>query len=138
MSHSTSSPETEDSIIEADVFGVRIVSMETDADLDYRFEAPNHVEVAFDDLEDARLYAAVYVDVNGFVEENTGERGIPPEVVQAGKDTLAAYLITYPWADVNWVATFYGTTPEEIERYCTWVRDRADEIRAQAETRDLE
>ncbi|PCR89939.1 hypothetical protein [Natrinema ejinorense] len=140
MTQSTPAPETDESVVDAYVFGVRIV--ETDAtdgdDSRYRFEAPNHTEVTFDDLEDARRYADVYFDVNGFVEENTGERGVPPEVVQAGKDTLAAYLTTCPWADENWVASFYGTTPAEIDRYCSWVRDRADEIRTQVEERDLE
>lgn len=140
MSQSTPTPETDDSVVDGYVLGVRIVESDAgDGDESrYRFEAPNHTEIAFDDLEDARLYAAVYFDVNGFVEENTGSRGVPPEVVQAGKDTLAAYLVTCPWADVNWVASFYGTTPEDIERYCTWVRDRAAEVRSRVAERDLE
>ncbi|SEW02584.1 hypothetical protein [Natrinema salifodinae] len=123
-------------VVDEYVLGVRIVDDETDEPGErYRFEAPEHTDIAFDTLEDARLYADVYFDVNGFVEEGTGERGVPPEVVQSGKDTLAAYLITCPWADVNWVASFYGTTPTEIERYCSWVRDRADEIRSEAKRR---
>ncbi|GAB3668274.1 hypothetical protein [Halopiger thermotolerans] len=134
MSTTDSTPDG--SVVEEYVLGVRI--LETDGpDERYRFDAPEHTEIAFDSLEDARLYADVYFDVNGFVEENTGERGVPPEVVQGGKDTLAAYLVTCPWADVNWVASFYGVTVEEIERYCTWVCDRADEIRTAA-ARDLE
>ncbi|WP_339104814.1 hypothetical protein [Haloterrigena salinisoli] len=136
MSTSDPAPETADRVVEDYVFGVRIVDDETDER--YRFEAPEHTDIAFDSLEDARLYADVYFDVNGFVEEGTGERGVPPEVVQAGKDTLAAYLVTMPWADVNWVASFYGATPEETERYLTWVRDRAEEIRTRAANRDLE
>ncbi len=128
-----------ESIVDEYVLGVRIVETESaDGDPRYEFVAPNHTAIDFDDLEMARLYGAVYYDVNGFVEEDTGTRGVPPEVVQAGKDTLAAYLVTCPWADVNWVASFYGTTPEEIERYCSWVRDRADEIRSRADAHGLE
>ncbi|PGF15290.1 hypothetical protein CP556_03525 [Natrinema sp. CBA1119] len=139
MSQSTSTTDADESVVDTYVLGVRIIESEpADDGPRYRFEAPDHTEIAFDDLETARLYADVYFDVNGFVEEGTGERGVPPEVVQAGKDTLAAYLVTCAWADVNWVASFYGTTPDDIERYCSWVRDRADEIRAQAEEHGLE
>ena len=135
MSASDSVPDADDRVVEEYVLGVRIVEA---ADERYRFEAPEHADVAFDRLEDARLYADVYFDVNGFVEDGTGERGVPPEVVQAGKDTLAAYLVTMPWADVNWVASFYGSTPTEIERYLSWVRERAEEIRTEAAARGLD
>ena len=139
MSRATQTPNEDESVVDAYVFDVRIVEIDADGDDPrYRFDAPEHVEITFDDLEDARLYADVYFDVNGFVEENTGSRGVPPEIVQAGKDTLAAYLVTLPWADVNWVASFYGTVPEDIERYCSWVRDRAEEIRSRAAAADLE
>lgn len=133
-------PVPDDTIVEEYILDVRIVETDTAGgdDLRYRFDAPDHTEIAFDDLEDARLYADVYFDVNGFVEEGTGERGVPPEVVQAGKDTLAAYLVTCPWSDTNWVASFYGATPTEIERYCSWVRERAAEIRSEAAERGLE
>ncbi|WP_226040631.1 hypothetical protein [Natrinema sp. DC36] len=133
-------PVPDDTIVEEYILGVRIVETGTadGDDLRYRFDAPDHTEIAFDDLETARLYADVYFDVNGFVEEGTGERGVPPEVVQAGKDTLAAYLVTCPWSDVNWVASFYGATPTEIERYLSWVRERAAEIRSEAAERGLE
>lgn len=139
MSQTTASPDTDESIVDAYVLGVRIV--ETDAaddDPRYRFEAPEHTEIAFDDLEDARLYADVYFDINGFVEEGTGDRGVPPEVVQAGKDTLAAYLMTMPWADRDWVGSFYGSTPTELDRYLTWVRDRAESIRTEVKEQELE
>ncbi|WP_323173099.1 hypothetical protein [Natrialba sp. PRR66] len=135
MATSDTAPETE-AVVEEYVLGVRIVA--TDAGERYRFEAPEHTEIVFDSPEDARRYADVYFDVNGFVEEGTGERGVPPEVVQAGKDTLATYLVTLPWADVNWVASFYGATPTEIERYLSWVRERATEIRTQIADRDIE
>ncbi|QLK25915.1 hypothetical protein HYG81_17850 [Natrinema zhouii] len=138
MSQITST-DADESVVDAYVLGVRIVESErADDGSQYRFEAPEHTEISFGDLKDARLYADVYFDVNGFVEEGTGERGVPPEVVQAGKDTLAAYLVTFPWADVNWVASFYGATPTEIERYLSWVRERAAEIRSEAAERGLE
>ena len=136
MSTSDSARDGDGRVVEEYVLGVRIVDDDTDER--YRFEAPEHTDIAFDSLEDARLYADVYFDVNGFVEEGTGERGVPPEVVQAGKDTLAAYLATMPWADVNWVASFYGATPTEIERYLGWVRNRAEEIRTEVREQGLD
>jgi len=95
----------------------------------YRFEAPNHEGATFGDPESAELYADVYFDVNGFEETGTGERGVPPEVIQAGKDTLAAYFLTQPGTDLNWVASFYGVKTSKIERYVAVVRHRATEIR---------
>ncbi|MFB6281571.1 MAG: hypothetical protein ABEH40_06095 [Haloferacaceae archaeon] len=109
--------------------GVRILERPGDDGPRYRFEAPDHEGIGFDDAGRAELYADVYFDVNGFVEAGTGRRGIPPELVQAGKDSLAAYLLTMPDADVDWVASFYGKTPDEIERYLATVRRRAAEIR---------
>ena len=141
MSTSETPAEPADEVAEEYILGVRIVETEAesaDAEPSYRFEAPDHTELAFDSLEDARLYADVYFDVNGFVEEGTGERGVPPEVVQAGKDTLAAYLMTMPWADIHWIALFYGATTTDIERYFSWVRNRADEIRSEAAAQGLE
>lgn len=113
------------------VLGVRIVKTEreTDGATRYRFEAPEHVGITFADANSAELYADVYFDTNGFQEAGTGERGIPPEVIQAGRDTLAAYFLTQPYADVNWVASFYGKKPAKVERYVAAVRTRAEEIR---------
>jgi hypothetical protein len=113
------------------VLDVRIVECETPSDegTRYRFEAPEHRGVTFADPDLAELYADVYFDTNGFQEAGTGERGIPPEVIQAGRDTLAAYFLTQPYADVNWVASFYGKKPAKVERYVAAVRTRAEEIR---------
>jgi hypothetical protein len=121
------------------VLGVRIGECQTDAgDPVYRFEAPRHEGRTFEDPELATLYAAVYFDVNGFEEAGTGERGVPPEIIQAGRDTLASYLLTQPGADANWVASFYGEKPEKIGRYTARVRKRAEEIREGARERGVE
>jgi len=120
------------------VLGVRIVEQSTpEGDgCRYRFQAPDHGWETFADPERAELYADVYFDVNGFVEEGTGDRGVPPELIQAGKDTLAAYLLTRPGADVGWVASFYGRKPGKIEGYVSWVRNRAEEIRRNVAARE--
>jgi hypothetical protein len=129
-----------ESIHEEYVLGVRIV--ETDpADGDgpiYRFEAPDHEPVSFEDAETAELYADVYFDTNGFQERGTGDRGVPPEVIQAGRDTLAAYFLTQPGVDVNWVASFWGKNPERVYRYVESVRQRGEEIRSNAIDRGIE
>ncbi|AFK19653.1 hypothetical protein HFX_1957 [Haloferax mediterranei ATCC 33500] len=113
------------------VLGVRIVEYTAPdtGERRYRFHAPEHEGIEFDDPELATLYADVYFDVNGFVEAGTGERGVPPEVIQAGRDTLAAYFLTQPYTDINWVASFYGKKRARIERYIAAVRRRAQEIR---------
>ena len=104
----------------------------------YRFEAPDHGGIKFDDPELAELYADVYFDVNGFEEAGTGERGVPPEIIQAGRDTLVAYFLTQHGTDVNWIASFYGEKPEKIRRYVSRVRKRAKGIRDGARERGME
>lgn len=119
-------------------FGVRIREEETDdGDSVYRFDAPNHEGAAFDDPDTAELYADVYFDVNGFREAGTGERGVPPAIIQAGRDTLVGYLLTLPNTDTNWVASYYGEKPEKIDRYVDRVRKRAELIRERAAERGL-
>ncbi|MFC7140566.1 hypothetical protein ACFQMA_12110 [Halosimplex aquaticum] len=129
-----------ETVYEDYVLDVRVVEVATEegADSRYRFEAPEHVAMTFDDPRTATLYADVYFDTNGFQEAGTGERGVPPEVVQAGRDTLAAYFLTMPGTDTNWVASFYGKRPSEVERYVGAVRRRASEIRSAVETDDVE
>jgi hypothetical protein len=126
----------DESIHRAYVLDVRIVETKPpDADgVRYRFEAPNHTGVSFGDAEYAELYADVYFDVNGFQEAGTGNRGVPPEVIQAGRDTLAAYFLAQPYADRSWVASFNGKKPHRIERYVSAVRERAAEIRDGVDT----
>jgi len=108
---------------------VSVVELSAEDGSRYRFEAPDHCGKTFEDEESALLYADVYFDVNGFAEVGTGGRGIPPEIVQAGRDTLAAYFVTMPGVDAQWVASFYGHKPERAERYVSRVRKRASEIR---------
>jgi hypothetical protein len=111
------------------ILDVRIVEISTGDGTRYRFEAPRHEGLVFDSAGDAELYADVYFDVNGFEEAGTGERGVPPEIIQAGRDTLAAYFCTQPYTDRHWVASFFGKEPGVVERYVETVRRRAREIR---------
>ena len=122
------------------ILGVRIVEFHPSGESSphYRFEAPNHEGCVFEDRDLAELYVDVYFDVNGFAEAGTGERGVPPEIIQAGRDTLVAYFLTQPDTDVNWVASFYGEKPEKIRRYASRVEKRADGIRAGARERGME
>ncbi|WP_254522605.1 hypothetical protein [Natrinema caseinilyticum] len=141
MPESTPHPPTDDgeSVYKDYVLDVRIIECTTpeSEDPQYRFEAPQHTPITFADPETATLYADVYFDTNGFQEDGTGERGVPPEVIQAGRDTLAAYFLTMPGTDLNWVASFYGKKPPKIERYVASVRQRAREIRSNAVDRDV-
>lgn len=130
----------DESIHKEYVLGVRIIESPplTDGDRCYRFEAPHHEGITFEDPERAELYADVYFDVNGFEEAGTGDRGVPPEIIQAGQDTLAAYFLTQPGTDANWVASFYGIKNTKVERYASWVRTRAEEIREGVRERDTD
>ncbi len=113
-----------------------VVDSEAPAADRYQFVAPDHVGRAWPTASPAELYADVYFDTNGFVEAETGSRGVPPEVIQAGRDTLAAYLLTHDALDRNWVASYFGKSPAVIDRYVEAVQQRAEEIRTQIETRD--
>jgi hypothetical protein len=128
-----------ESVFREYILGVRIVAIEATAGEEprYRFEAPQHQGIEFAEADTAELYADVYFDVNGFEEAGTGDRGVPPEIIQAGKDTIITYFLTQPGTDVNWVASFYGKTPNQIERYVSWVRERATEIRSSARERGM-
>ena len=119
-------------------FGVRIREEPSpNGEPSYRFEAPNHEGIAFDDPDTAELYADVFFDVNGFREAGTGDRGVPPTIIQAGRDTLVGYLLTQPGTGRNWVASYYGEKPEKIDRYVARVRKRARLIRERAAERGL-
>ncbi|PSP49676.1 hypothetical protein BRC75_03005 [Halobacteriales archaeon QH_7_69_31] len=111
------------------VMDVRIIEEESAEDRSYRFEAPEHEGTTFADPADAELYADVYFDVNGFAEAGTGERGVPPVIIQAGRDTLAAYFLTHDTIDEHWVGSFMGVQPGKVLRYASRVRDRAENIR---------
>lgn len=131
--------ESEESVFREYVLDVRIVEERPpNGEPRYRFEAPQHEGITFEDPERAELYADVYFDVNGFEEAGTGERGVPPEIIQAGRDTLAAYFLTQPYADENWVASFYGVKTAKVNRYVSWVHQRAEEIREGVEERGIE
>jgi hypothetical protein len=130
--------ERGETVYEEYVLGVRVVEYDDGDGPRYRFEAPEHVEVIFEDPELATLYADVYFDANGFQEAGTGEIGVPPAIIQAGRDTLVAYFLTQPYADRNWIASFYGEKPERIERYVSRVRKRAAEIRDGVAERGME
>ena len=120
-------------------FNVRITKQVTDTgETVYRFDAPYHDGVEFDRPETAELYADVYFDVNGFDENGVGERGVPPEIIQAGRDTLVAYFHTQGYGDIEWIASYYGVKPEKVERYINRVRKRAGKIREGAADRGLD
>lgn len=132
--------ERDESIFRSYILDIRIIEClppEGDSPR-YRFEAPQHREIVFDVPDLAELYADIYFDVNGFEEAGTGERGVPPEIIQAGRDTLAAYFLTQPETDINWVASFFGVKPTKVDQYVSWVRQRADEIRKGAKDRGME
>ena len=117
------------------LFDVRIVETDGENGDRYRFEAPEHRGIEFEDPETAELYADVYFCVNGFAEEGTGERGVPPVIIGAGRAVLASYMLTQPFTDRDWVASFFGRKPHRIQQYADVVAGRAEEIREGAAER---
>lgn len=136
MSRSKSATETQ--LHRAYVMDVRIVEVHEDGDHHYRFEVPEHEGIKFDNSEDAELYADIYFDVNGFEEAGTGERGVPPVIIQAGRDTLAAYFMTQETVDEQWVGSFMGVQPGKVVRYTSRVQSRAENIRNRIKERELD
>lgn len=126
----------DDPVYEQYVLDVRIVETETEAgESRYRFEAGDHDGREFEDPEMATLYAAIYFCTNGFEEEGTGDRGVPPEVIGAGRAVLASYFLTQPSIDEHWVASFFGKKPHVVRQYTESVRQSAEQIREGAEAR---
>ncbi|MFB6085105.1 MAG: hypothetical protein ABEJ94_12760 [Halorientalis sp.] len=123
------STDTEETVYEEYVLNVRVVEIEDEEGTRYRFEAPDHCGKEFADPEIATLYADVYFDVNGFVEADTGERGVPPKIIPAGRDTMVAYMRTLPGASEDWVSCYFGEQPDKIKRYIRNVRARAEKVR---------
>jgi len=119
------------------VMDVRIVESASKESTTYRFEAPTHDGITFNDPETAELYADIYFDVNGFDEDGTGQRGVPPVIIQAGRDTLAAYFLTQSTVDEQWVGSFMGVQPGKVIRYASRVQDRAENIRTRIKEQDL-
>ncbi len=137
--------EPNESVYRAYVLDVRIIECNRQDDADpgpderrYRFEAPNHRGETFTDPAKAELYADVYFDVNGFQEAGTGERGIPPVMFQAGRDTIAAYLYTRDHVDLEWLGSFFAHKPAKAQRMIDNVRKRAESIREGARERGME
>jgi len=126
------SADTGETVYEEYIMDVRIVEIEGEDGTRYRFKAPDHCGKTFYDSEIATLYAAIYFDTNGFVEADTGDRGIPPSVVQGSRDTLVAYMYTTPGADTDWVSCYFAERPDRIRRMVENVRARARKIRASA------
>jgi hypothetical protein len=135
-----SAPVEGERVYEEYILDVRIVEFasENDEEPRYRFEAPDHCGKTFEDPEVATLYADVYFDVNGFVEAETGERGVPPKIVPAGRDTIAAYMRTLPGADTEWLSCYFAERPEKIRRLLQNVRARAEEIRRNAAAKGVD
>jgi hypothetical protein len=134
------SPEAaHESVYEEYVLDVRIVETTNDSgETKYRFEAGTHRGKEFEKPDTATLYADIYFCTNGFEEEGTGDRGVPPEIIGAGRAILASYFLTQPSIDQHWAASFFGVKPHRIREYTKWVRQNAEQIREGAADRGME
>lgn len=76
--------------------------------------------------EAAELYAHVYIAVDGFREEKTNRRGIPPAVALAGKPEVVSYMLTLPGYSRVWFRR-NGYERETVNTYTSRVRKKARE-----------
>lgn len=127
-------------VVRDDPGRVQVIGYKTeDYNSFYCFEGPmyrgdrrwEHKDLAF-------LYADVYWDVGGFREEKTGKRGVPPAIAAAGRDTLAAYLLTQRGVSSDWLTGFFDVEPETISTYLSRVRARAEKAREEYSEDDAE
>jgi hypothetical protein len=134
-----SSEAAHESIYEEYVLDVRILETTTESgETRYRFEDGTHRGREFEDPDIATLYADIYFCTNGFEEKGTGDRGVPPEVIGAGRAVLASYFLTQPSVDQHWAASFFGVKPHRIREYTKWVRENAEQIRDGVAASDLD
>jgi hypothetical protein len=75
------------------------------------------------------------LDINGFKEEDTGEHGVPPEIIQA--DRYPRSLPSHATRHRHQL-DFFGIDRDKAERYIEWVRQRATKIRDGARAQGIE
>lgn len=93
----------------------------------FQFHAPAREPITFDEEERARLFADLYIVVDGFrVKEGVGEKGIPVNVATGGGKAIAAYMYAA-----------WGSTPSQIAQIIDanrqTVLDFIEQVRADAE-----
>lgn len=103
-------------------------------DMIYQVRTPNAAKSPpFDTIDSAELWADVYFAVGGFNEDNTGGRGVPPEVAIADREVLAAYFMTHSSIDVEHLADFFDVSRNTIYSYLSRARARGREARDEIE-----
>ena len=118
-----------DDIIEEYPNGCRIVHEERNYPDLYHFERPERRLESFENLEKARLYADAYEVTDGFDEENTGTRGVPPTVARDRGDIRIAYFVAS--MSVTYAAHVFEIDKESVLHHVRCVLERADEQRSQ-------
>jgi len=83
----------------------------------------------FEELDSAELWVDVYFAVGGFVEDGTGEKGVPPKIASAGREVLTAYLMTQPDTDTESLASFFDVSKNTIYSYLSRARSRGKDAR---------
>lgn len=72
--------------------------------------------------------------MGGFLEEKTGERGVPPAVARARDDVLMAYLAAQPTMSITWVARHFDLPEDRVREYIKSLRNRAEQQRDETST----
>jgi hypothetical protein len=82
---------------------------------------------AFESESRAQLYADIQTVVDGFREDKTGERGVPPAVARAfDENLLMAYHVATPSMGVTWTARAFGVDEDEVRSAVGVIQDRAE------------
>lgn len=97
-----------------------------EVDYSYRFEAPLHETVTFDDRDRAERYRDLYL-VADYFDEDVGESGVPLKVAIQGRAVIATYLYAKRGADRDYIASEMGVKKSALRQYFYRVRQRAKE-----------
>lgn len=92
----------------------------------YRFFAPAREAKTFKDEERARLFADLYLVVDGFrVKDGVGEKGIPVNVAASGKPAIAAYMYAVWGSTPTHIAQKIDTNRQTVLDYIEQIRQTA-------------
>jgi hypothetical protein len=119
-----------ETVIEEYPDGSRIVHEERMYPDLYHFEREGEIRLkSFKNPDKARLYADLYEVVDGFKEDNTGTRGVPPTIARDREEIRMAYFTAT--MSSTYAAGAFEVEESEVLTAVYRVRERAKTLRSQ-------
>lgn len=111
-----------------------IVREDPDEGSSFRFYAPAREPITFEDEERARLFADLYIVVDGFrVKKGVGEKGIPVNVATGGAPAIAAYMFAAWESTPTQIAQTIDANRQTVLGFIEQIHNKAEEIIDEAE-----